>query len=160
MATDLFLELLRGAPRVRRRASPLAGDLRIAWGVAIVLLVVASSRGNRCSFQKLHFLAHAVRTPEARQHALSLLSISSNNLLPMFRVEPWINRAVNFASALGMVSIDGGKSLRLLDGGEGAVSRLSASENILADERAFLRAVRPYATEKNIEEAMRPRNLL
>jgi hypothetical protein len=77
----------------------------------------------------------------------------------MLRVEPWTNRAVNFASALGLVSLEGGKSLQLLEAGQAAASVLSRSE-LLKDERAFLQAVRPYATEKNIEEAMKPRKLL
>ena len=159
MAIDIFQELLNGPARLRRRAAPVSGDLRISWGVAIVLLIVGSSRGGRCSFQKLHFLGHAVRRSESRDHALGLLKPGRKPRFPMMRVEPWLNRAVNFAASLDLLAIEGGKSIRLTKESEKVLIKLKGPD-LLVEEKQFLEEIRPFATEKNIDQAMIPRSLL
>jgi hypothetical protein len=55
------------------RPEPVAGDLRMSWGISVLLLSLLYSRGKKGSFQKLQFLAHAVRIPEGREDVRALL---------------------------------------------------------------------------------------
>jgi len=50
------------------RPDPVPGDLRMSWGIAILLFALLHSRGKKSNFQKLQFLAHAVRLVDPSQH--------------------------------------------------------------------------------------------
>src|SRR5712664_840147 len=65
--------ILSGPFSFNARPEPVAGDLRMSWGIAILLLSLLSSRGKKASFQKLQFLAHAVRIAEGRDDVRALL---------------------------------------------------------------------------------------
>ena len=39
----------------------------MSWGIAVLLLSLLNSRGKKANFQKLQFLAHAVRVSEGRE---------------------------------------------------------------------------------------------
>src|SRR6266545_4066670 len=65
--------LLSGPFSYNARPEPVAGDLRMSWGIAILLLSLLISRGKKGSFQKLQFLAHAVRIAEGREDVRALL---------------------------------------------------------------------------------------
>lgn len=133
----------------------MAGDLRIGWGVATVLLILEYSRRHRSSFQRLHFLGYAVRTEEGRDLATALLMPGRERPLPLVRVQPWLNRAVSFAAALRLVAVDGGKVVLRTDEGEAASKELQKAGDLLVAERTFLAQIKPFATEGNIESAMR-----
>jgi hypothetical protein len=57
MPSSLRDLLLDGPFELLARPEPLPGDLRLAWGLALVLLILGRSRGKRASLQKLHFMA-------------------------------------------------------------------------------------------------------
>ncbi|MFG1201766.1 hypothetical protein V5F29_05180 [Xanthobacter aminoxidans] len=44
---------LTGDFSVTQRPEPIPGNLRLGWGISLLLLVLASSRGQRCSLQKI-----------------------------------------------------------------------------------------------------------
>ena len=47
------------------RPVPVPGDLRINWRLAVILLMLDSSRAKRASLAKLHLLNDAVRSPQS-----------------------------------------------------------------------------------------------
>jgi len=153
-ASDRFRRLLRGPFTVTDRPQPVPGDLRIGWGVALVLLVLGSSRGQRCSLQKLHFLAHLSRTDRMRSQTLEVLDRRRNPDTLTVRIEPWVNRALAFAAAEGLATMKDGKAAALTDDGRALVAELVKLQ-VLGDEQAFLKTVGPRATEKVIEQIMK-----
>jgi hypothetical protein len=147
------LDGLLDAPfRLRRRPSPIAGDMRIAWGTGVVLLILKYSRGRKASFQKLHFLGHAVRSESSREHVLDLLMPGRVRPMPLNRIEPWINRAANYCVALGLSEVTKGRVISLTDDGNRLADGL-LKENIFEVEMTFLKQIGSYATEKNIDQA-------
>lgn len=147
-------ELYSGDYTVTARPSPVAGDLRIGWGQSLLLLLLASSRGQRCSLQKLHFLAHLSRTDMSRQLTRDVLARVAEPKDISIRVEPWVNRAAAFAIASGFVSQAGGKHLLLTDAGKAAAVTIR-KEGVLIEEIAFLDQVGKLATEQVVESIMR-----
>lgn len=97
-----FRSLLDTPFSFKARPEPVAGDLRMAWGVSILLLSLLYSRGKKGSFQKLQFLAHAVRIAEGREDVRALLQGKLRAADVSVRVEPWLNRAVSYAHALSL----------------------------------------------------------
>jgi hypothetical protein len=152
--------LLNGAFSFISRPEPVAGDLRMSWGIAILLLCLVNSRGAKASFQKLQFLAHSVRVKEGREDVESLLAGRLHPSDVSVRVEPWLNRAVSFAYALKFVSVDKGKSVRLTDSGKVMAKSLMTKSDALLDEQAFLSRVTPRLTDKLIEKIWRMEDLI
>jgi hypothetical protein len=64
--------LLDGPFELSARPEPIPGDLRLAWGIALVILILGRSRAKRASLQKLHFMAHS--SPRLRQSRTPSLS--------------------------------------------------------------------------------------
>lgn len=139
---------------VTRRPEPIPGDLRLGWGVSLLLLVLASSHGQRCSLQKIHFLAHLSRTATSRRHMREVLTRRRGPVDLSVRIEPWVNRAAAFAAASGLVHVRNGKALALSEEGKKAVAAIR-NEKLLEDEVSFLQDVGKLTTERVVERIMK-----
>ncbi|ACB95789.1 hypothetical protein Bind_2169 [Beijerinckia indica subsp. indica ATCC 9039] len=151
--------ILSGPFSFTARPEPVAGDLRMSWGIAILLLSLRSSRGKKGSFQKLQFLAHAVRIAEGRDDVRALLRGDLRPSDISVRVEPWLNRAVAFAHALKLVSVDRGKSISLTDKGATVANAIASDKGVLSEERTFLFEVAPKLTEVLVTKIWRMEDL-
>jgi hypothetical protein len=152
--------VLTGPFSFNARPEPVAGDLRMSWGIAVLLLSLLNSRGKKGSFQKLQFLAHAVRIAEGRDDVRALLQGKLRPSDISVRVEPWLNRAVSFAHALKLVSVDKGKSVSLTVKGAEIANAITKNPDVLSDERAFLGEVAPKLTESLLTKIWRMEELL
>ena len=123
-------------------------------GISKILLILGVSRSGQASFQKLHFLAHAVSAESLRAEAILLLRDRDVSLIPSTRVEPWVNRATNFAIALGYVEAATGRAVSLTDAGRAALGELMGDATTLVEEKAFLAEVKPLASEKNVNRVL------
>lgn len=154
MISDLRAELLDGPFLLRRRPVPISGDLRIAWGISLIVLILGYSRAMKASLRKLHFLAYAARTKRARHAAMQLFEGQRSTADFHARVEPWVVRAVAFADASGLLAVTGGM-VQLSPHGERSFETLSANDELLRDEKMFLARVAKAATEAAIDRALR-----
>lgn len=145
---------LTGDFSVTLRPEPIPGDLRLGWGQSLLLLVLASSRGQRCSLQKIHFLAHLSRTTKSRQQMREVLARRRGPVDLSVRIEPWVNRAAAYAAAIGFVEVRDGKALALTDEGKTAVKAIRAA-NVLDAEASFLDEVGKLTTEQVVEQIMK-----
>ncbi len=155
MSLNLLDTLLDGPYKLTPRPEPVSGDLRLAWGITLVLLILGNSRGKTASLQKLHFLAHSVRTKQTRLEAMQVFSGELPPAELLIRVEPWLNRAISFAKADGLVELKKGKSAKLTIRGMQALETIFESDDLMSEERVFLRAMRDKATENAIEKIMK-----
>ncbi len=153
-ALDQLRSAYSGDFSVTPRPEPIPGDLRVGWGQSLLLLVLSSSRGQRCTVQKVHFLAHLSRTAELRTQTRQVLARRLRPADLAVRIEPWVNRAAAYAAAKGLVAVRDGRALALTDQGKEAVKEIRAA-NILADETAFLDEVGKLATEQVVEKIMK-----
>lgn len=151
--------ILSGPFSFAARPEPVAGDLRMSWGTAILLLSLLSSRGKKGSFQKLQFLAHAVRIPEGRDDVRALLRGDLRPSAVSVRVEPWLNRAVAFAHALKLVSVNKGKSVSLTAKGIDVANEIAKNKDLLFEEQTFLSEVAPKLTEALLTKVWRMEDL-
>lgn len=153
--------ILNGAFTYTARPDPVPGDLRISWGIAILALALFYSRAKRSNFQKLQFMAHAVRLPEGREEVRGLLSGEYRPTDVSVRVEPSLNRAVALAYALKLVKIEKGTSVLLTDTGKRvAEAILGGGEDTLKEEVSFLREVAPKMTDALMKRVWRLEDIL
>ena len=132
----------------------------MSWGIAILLLSLLGSRGKKSSFQKLQFLAHAVRIAEGRDDVRALLQGKIRASDISVRVEPWLNRAVSFAHALKLISVDRGRSVSLTEKGVEVANAIANNTELLSEERIFLLEVAPKLTEGLLTKIWRMEDLL
>ncbi|WP_188393951.1 hypothetical protein [Mesorhizobium sp. SARCC-RB16n] len=152
--------ILNGAFTYTARPNPLPGDLRMSWGIAVLILALFYSRGKKSNFQKLQFLAHSVRLPEGREEVRGLLSGEYKPTDVSVRVEPSLNRAVALAHALGLVKIEKGTSVSLTDQGVRTSEAIVKEGEILTDEMRFLNDVAPRMTDALMKRVWRLEDLL
>jgi hypothetical protein len=160
MLASLRNLLLDGPFELSARPEPVPGDLRLAWGIALVILILGRSRAKRASLQKLHFMAHSARTRTTRDQAARLFAGTLSTADMIVRVEPWLNRALAFATAARLVSLEHGGHARLTDSGIQTFEKISSTESLMVEEKAFLEHIARQATEGAIEKIMRMEQLL
>jgi hypothetical protein len=152
--------ILGGAFTYTARPDPISGDLRMSWGIAMLILALFYSRAKKSNFQKLQFLAHSVRIPEGREEVRGLLSGRYRPADVSVRVEPSLNRAVAFAHALKLLRIEKGTAISLTDEGIKMAEAITKDEALLAEERRFLREVAPRMTDDLMRRVWRLEDLL
>ncbi|MFZ5704786.1 MAG: hypothetical protein ACOY5R_05925 [Pseudomonadota bacterium] len=160
-AESLFLQALQGANfSFTRRPEPIAGDLRMSWGIGVVLLSLLNSNGKKCSFLKLQFLAHSIRNESSREQVRCVLRGELHTSHIQVRVEPWLNRAVAIAHGLKLVTVARGKSVALTALGKEAAAAIDADRSVLIEERAFLVTVAKRLTEQLLGRIWRMEDLI
>lgn len=158
---NFFSQAIKGSTfSFTARPEPVAGDLRMSWGIGILLLSLFYAHGKKGSFQKLQFLAHSVRTPEGREDVHDLMAGKLRVTEVSVRVEPWLNRAVSYAHGLGFVDVTKGKSVSLTSKGRGVAAALDADKTVFKEEREFLADVAKKLTEAQLTRIWRMEDLL
>jgi hypothetical protein len=152
--------ILNSAFTYTARPDPIPGDLRMSWGMAILILALFYSRARKSNFLKLQFLAHSVRIPEGRDEVRGLLSGESRPADVSVRVEPSLNRAVALAHALRFVKIEKGTAISLTDQGVKMAEAILNKGDILSEERQFLGEVAPRMTDALMKRVWRLEDLL
>ncbi|MFG1379348.1 hypothetical protein [Xanthobacter autotrophicus] len=152
--------ILGGSFTFTARPDPVPGDLRMSWGIAVLILTLFYSRGKKSNFQKLQFLAHSVRLPEGREEVRGLLSGVYRPSEVSVRVEPSLNRAVAFACALKFVTINRGTAVSLTDQGMKVAQAILKEGDSLKEEAGFLREVAPRITDALMKRVWRLEDLL
>ncbi|PWK76068.1 hypothetical protein [Aminobacter sp. AP02] len=162
MRSDIsFRQAIQGAAfSFTARPEPVAGDLRMSWGIGILLLSLFYSHGKKGSFPKLQFLAHAVRIREGRDDVRAMFKGDLRTSEISVRVEPWLNRAVALAHGLGLVDVTKGKSVALTDKGREVAAEIDANKDIFLEERTFLAEVARKLTEAQLTKIWRMEDLL
>lgn len=153
--TELRHAIMTGAFTYTARPDPIPGDLRMSWGIAVLILILFYSRAKKSNFHKLQFLAHSVRLPEGREEVRGLLSGVYGPADVSVRVEPSLNRAVAFACALKLVRVDRGTSISLTDKGIKVANEILDEQESFVNEKKFLKEVVPYMTDKLMQRVWR-----
>jgi hypothetical protein len=138
----------------RPRPAPVPGDLRPTWRIALLLLILLNSRARKASLQKLHVMNWAARSKINRGLIIRYAKgeLSKDEVIP--RVEPSLNRAIDLARGEGLVSVESGKNLTLTQIGVKAAEEIDKDVECLQTEKFFLKEVRAFANEGNIENLL------
>jgi hypothetical protein len=160
MTSDALRSLFSGPFYFKGRPEPIAGDLRMSWGLSILILILLHSRGRKGNIQKLQFLGHAVRLPESREDVRAFMRGDLRSTDVTVRVEPWLNRAIVYAHAAKLVSVDHWKIVSLTEEGIRVAQELSKATDLFFEEKKFLREVAPKLTEQLLKRVWRMEDLL
>lgn len=139
----------------RSRPESLPGDLRPVWRMCLLILMLAKvCRGDRASFRKLYILNWAIRSAENKEILLEVLERSSRPQSLIIRVEPSLNRAVDFGIGEGCLEIQSGKRVSLTEKGR-SIARLLEDDPIIFEyEKKFLDHVGNRLSETMVHEIL------
>ena len=145
---------LRDAGRFsfQRRPTPVPGDLRIAWRVALILIMLGCSRSNRASLAKLHILNNAVRPEHHLRPSIAAYDLEED-LHRDFRVEPAFARAIDFVVGERFATwtkASGRAALQLTKAGIAAAGSVMALDDALVIERAVISKLARSTTENAV----------
>ncbi len=134
----------------RERPTPVPGDLRIRWRVALLLLLLMNSRGKKASLAKLYVLSDAVQSAEAQSVLAAILHRQRSELTWRLRVEPALARALDLMvgdKLADWTTVSDRVGVCLTAKGETAAKAVDECEDILPEQRAALQTVRSAITE-------------
>jgi|ERR1019366_6745949 hypothetical protein len=132
------------------RPVPLGADMRPAWRIVVLMLVLKKCWGNRASLRQLHVLNWAIRNPESRE---AFLQVMNGELPPdraTVRFEPSLQRALSLAAAEKLCERIGDR-IQLTAKGEQLVQKLMADSSILVDEKEFMEKIRGKVTQLRVD---------
>jgi hypothetical protein len=158
MQTQELLDYLDIEFSFREQPIPLQPQLRVIWGLSILVLILhICCRGGRSSITRLHFLNWAIRNHENRERLTELLGNRSSPFANLIRCEPGFNKAIEYAIAESLVEIDGSNNLRirLLPKGRQLANEIIEDEDCLQDEKVFLKEKCSSVTEEFTNNVLR-----
>jgi hypothetical protein len=146
-----------------RRPVPVPGDLRIAWRLSLILLMLGASRGNRASLAKLYVLNDALKSASARVRLRNIIQFIEPPSSWRVRVEPALGRAIDFVVGEKLATwaeVSQRAGLQLTPAGLKAVDHLRKAEDALRDEKGFLEDLARPVTEGFVSALLSTRNRL
>lgn len=152
MADDVD-KLLNVPFRFKRRPPPLPGDLRPDWRIATLVLLLEKCHGRSATMRQLHVLTWATRSPQNRAAFLKAYNGEPDLEYPIVRIEPTLNRAIDFASGEGLVQRTRDR-IALTERGAAFAKELGEAEGLLVEEKAFLGAIKGKISQKTIERVL------
>ena len=138
MKIDVLTQVGDSAVTFVRRPTPIPGDLRPQWRVGLLLLLFDSCYGRTATPQQLHILDWVARDSHLHNDFSSMLHGERTVGDRFVRIDPALTRAVNFASACGLIARDGSTRTRRTELGVEIVAEISRDKELYTSERSFL----------------------
>ena len=133
----------------RQRPISVPGDLRPAWRISlIVLLLRKCCRRGRSSLRRLHVFSWAIRD---REVSIALVRAVNGEVPPdtvLVRIEPALNRAVDFAIGEGLVRRQSSDRVELTPEGKDFADSILKDTIVLGFEKQFIETIRFTVTEE------------
>lgn len=152
-----LLEEFEGAKfRFRKQPVALPPDLRPAWRITVLLLVLTRCcRQGRSGLTRIHVLNWAMRTPQSRQLFLDVLEGAVRPDAAIVRFDPSLNRAIDVASGEKLLQRLSNKTFQITATGIALTEEVLADDTLMRTEKWFLGEVGHRATEKWIEKLLK-----
>lgn len=152
-----LIDSIKAAFVFRLQPTPVPPDLRPEWKIAVLILSLSKSGwAGRMSLKKAHVLNWAVRDDSSRELFLRMMEGDRRLEDIPVRFDPSFNRALDFAAAEGLVSLDKkttGLIIELLPVGWKLAQQLEEHEDCLKTERGFFQTIR-RVPENRIQELL------
>jgi hypothetical protein len=123
------------------RAEPIPGDLRLAWRLVVLCLVLDRSHGGKASMQAAHVLWWAIRSSRNRGLFLRWQQQEQDPDELLVRFDPSLTATMDLAIGAGLITVDSNANLVLLPTGKQLAADAWGAHGVLEVEKAFLNAL-------------------
>ncbi|WP_145283554.1 hypothetical protein [Rosistilla oblonga] len=132
----------------RQRPVSLPADLRPAWRIGLILLLLKKCcRQRRTSLTRLHVLSWGFVSPEGRSQ---LVAAATGTLSPdslVIRFEPFLLQAVDYGIGEGLVRRHGGGTIELTETGLRLAEELEENPSAFVSEKKVMATLRTRVSE-------------
>lgn len=137
----------------RRRPVPIPGDLRPAWRIAlIVLLMRKCCRQNRTSRTRLHVLSWGFLSPDGREQLQAAVERRLRPDALIVRFEPFLEQAIAFAVGEELLRVLSDGRVELTESGVAFANELDSDESVLVQEKELMEILRSRLTEQLVND--------
>ncbi len=158
MSSLEFAEVFRVPYSFTLRPVPVAGDLRPLWRLASICLILRNCWGASATLRQLHVLNWAIRDAENRRVFLAALD-DAPPVLPIVRIEPSLNRAVDFALAEKLITRSSNR-VTLAPKGAAFAAKIEEAAELFVAEKAFFAAIGRKVTTTIVDRVLQWNRLL
>ncbi len=140
----------------RRRPFAIPGDLRPAWRIGLIVLLLKNCcRGGKSSLGRLHVLSWGIRSRQSRRD----LEAATDGELPLasliVRFDPFLDRAVDFAIGENLLTHIGGRAVELTASGRRLATEVESNNSLFEAEKSFIASIRRDVTEQLVDQMFR-----
>jgi len=143
----------------RRRPVSIPADLRPAWRIGLIILLLKKCcRQGKTSLTRLHVLSWGFISPEGHSQ---LYAAATGRLAPdslVIRFEPFLLQAVDYAVGEGIIRRDGGGKVELTETGVRLAEQLEDDESAYVAEKAFMSTLGTRVSEDLVKRMFGWRN--
>jgi hypothetical protein len=131
------------------RPTPLQPQLRIVWGLSILVLILElCSRGKSSSVSRLHLLNWSIRNSKNRDLIIEFIENRLSPLTTLIQYDPGFNRAIEYALEESLIEMRNSNSKIFLTPNGGKMAKeIIALDNCFEEEKNFLREKGAFITE-------------
>lgn len=151
---DALEELFATAPAATftRRKEAIPGDLRIAYRLALLVLLLYRFRSNTAALEHLHTMWWAVRSEETRQLFLRWYDGDKRPDEIIVRFDPSLSVTVDLGLGAELIQTTSTGSVALTEKGVAYVVDLWSEANVLREEKAFLNRLPRKMSQRVLKE--------
>ncbi len=140
------------------RSEPLPAELRPAWRIALLLLMLRRvGRSGAMSLKKAHLVCSGASSKASRERLLRLLNGNRHLEDVPLRIDPSLNRAIDYAIAERLIAAHVRSEtcvLELLPSGTKFVEALMSESECLVEEKLFAESLRGNVPNERVEEIL------
>lgn len=136
------------------QSEPVPGDLRLAWRLAVLCLILDRCHGGKMNLPGLHVLWWAIRTPRSRRLFMRWLRGKQDPDDLLVRFDPGLTATADLGLGSGLVAMDSNANVKLLPEGQKLASEVWAVDGVLLAEKEFLDLFGGKITQKLINNLL------
>lgn len=149
-----FFKDVDAAPQFSARPIDIPGDLRIAWRLSVLCLLLRRGRANLLALEHLHVLWWAVRSEATRTLLLRWMTGEGRPDEMLVRFDPSLTSTVDLALGEGLVSVAANGAVKLTALGVVLADEVAVEDSVLVAEKQFLGALPAHITQAQINEIL------
>jgi hypothetical protein len=143
----------------RRRPVAIPADLRPAWRIGLIVLLMKNCcRGGRTSLSRLQVLSWGFRSAEGRTQLQAAVDGRLSPDALVVRFEPFLVQAIDFAVGEGLLKRNGGNKIELTEAGFRLAEELEIEGSAFEAERSFMAILRMKVSEDLVNRMFGWRN--
>lgn len=124
---------------------------RLSYKIALACLVFGLACGKSgCSLSKLHMIIVSMYSEKEKVNLLNFVN-GKNNQYIVLRYDPTVNKTVDFMLAEKIIFQQGNGLFRLTKSGKKFTEKIMDDQNLLVNEKRFLKDLSSKLTEKLID---------
>lgn len=149
-----FFADLEAVPQFTRRPSNIPGDLRAAWRLSVLCLLLRRGRANTLALEHLHVLWWAVRSDATRSLLLRWFRGEGRPDEMLVRFDPSLSATLDLSIGQGLARIPSPGTVQLTAQGAALADAVLDQEEALVEEKAFLAALPTRITRQQVQSLL------